>query len=199
MSTKRTILIAVIGILTSSMAGITVYLDKTKGWNTPIDGQLLLRSYPENKGTTPSTFPDRLVGNEPVESFYGCYELKISYRSSQESLGNWTPRKRLRLMSGIPPKPSKPCFLTRPREGLWVVPLPGQTITNCLFEYSSWHLRGDNAVIVSWSTGFTGVTMWLKRDHSFLRGRIGRFTDVSAGNDSNEYYPVEARPIDCLE
>lgn len=124
-----------------------------------------------------------------ASSWTGCYDLEIG--SWSRPVGGdslyYSPPGRIRLDS----LPAEGHFSDP--TGYRVHPAPGSPPS--IHDHVSWKPTGADSIVISWSTGFSGLQARMIREESLLRGQASTFTDVIPFEPRTA--DVIARPVPC--
>lgn len=116
-----------------------------------------------------------VLRDERADAFAGCYHLQ---------LGRWT---RLWIFSATPDAgqiPPAAFQLDRspvdPADPLWLQIRPNTIIDGEASRLDGWTLApdGSNAIYITWTDGFTGVSLHLHPEGTRLRGKATAYTDA---------------------
>jgi hypothetical protein len=139
---------------------------------------------------------DEVQPGEPRPIVAACYQIELgSWPESARTSGNgretdWTrPPERVELLWR---------YLTErgtPRGPLLVRPLPPAPITP--FRLQTWERLPSDSVAITWSTGFSGITLRLGRDGTSLRGTARLFDDRAVKGELDPETSAYLRRLPC--
>jgi hypothetical protein len=125
---------------------------------------------------------------QPPRAMAGCYQATLGHWSSPLHIDHWVPPSTFQLDTTV-------LSLWLPRDTAWAVQ-PKLVHRDRL--PASWRYTAPDSVVISWSTGFSGVQLRLRVTGDTLRGEaITRDDKHIVGEPPDPRAPVNAIRVPC--